>query len=100
MAKKTKSARKKTASSRAARTASARKGGTRATAASRTGLERYPRRIVFTPIKKLMSAHIAKLRRAPQTDEVVKAMKILTDTKTQLGDLCRGSSMALNFPPQ
>jgi hypothetical protein len=96
VAKKTKAARKRTASSRGARKG-ARKRATGATTAARTGLERYPRKIVFTPIKKLISSHIAKLKRAPQTDDVQKAMKILSDTKTQLGELCRFSSMALNF---
>jgi hypothetical protein len=100
VAKKTKATRKKTASSRGARKGGARRRVTAATTETKavpTGLEQYPKKIVFTPIKELISSHIATLKKAPQTDDVQKAMKLLEDTNSSLSDLCRDTSMALNF---
>ena len=103
MAKK-KGARK--AAARGARKTTTSRGGTRRTAASastrktvqRTGLE-HPRRVTFTPLKKIIGAHIKRLQKAPQGDDVKRALSLLQETKAQLGSICADNrvSMVIEF---
>ena len=51
-----------------------------------------PTNINLTPLKAILQAHIDRLSRYSPTDDVIRTMKLLQDTKSALGDIC-GLSM-------
>ena len=51
-----------------------------------------PTKINLTPLKAILQAHIQRLSKYSPTDDVIRTLKLLQDTKNALGDIC-GLSM-------
>jgi hypothetical protein len=67
----------------------ARKTPTRARATGvETGLEN-PKRIVFTPLKRIITAQIKRLEDAEPRPDVEYALNMLRETKARLSNACR-----------
>ena len=57
--------------------------------------KREPKQIVLTPLKAILSAHIERLSAvSAPSDDVLKTLETLKQTKTALGDIC-GLSMVV-----
>ena len=61
---------------------------------SKVTWNRSPTKVNLTPLKAILQAHIDQLSKGTQTDDVIRTLKLLQDTKNALLGIC-GLSMEI-----